>query len=391
MANVKIPLAFILEMDDVGWDDGRDLRLAGKASRSGLPRNHALEDYEMIRELANAAGKNIATALVLGDLDKDNVLRGEVGVTHDPNGWNRAAEIDLEKSRKCVDILESDGIDYILHGLLHGRYAEDGKRINEYEYLQSRKNAEGKREKYLPSEEDFRHRLDLFFKIYDSWGMKKPVRGFVNPGGISGISMADIERMAKILYEYGIRYWADEFKPEELGGGTLKIINGVACFKWRHNDHYIPWEAYDFDPDVLLPSYVEGSPKNSCLHGSHWTNYLRYNPKKNFENIPSWLNFYKRQGEIFGSMNANSLDEAVNQHIYYEFATLSETEDSVTVDLSRLEGNTLDVHKNEFYLSFLHGNTPKSCVGGDMSFYESHDEFDIYKIIHTESKVLITY
>ena len=390
MQKVKIPLSFILEMDDVGWDDGRDLRLSGKASRSGLPRNHALEDYEMIRELANAAGKNIATALVLGDLDKDNILRGEVGVTHDPHGWNRAAEINLENSRKYIEVLENSRIDYILHGLLHGRYAEDGKRINELEYLCYRKNAEGKLEKFLPSEEDFRHRLDLFFKIYNSWGMKKPVRGFVVPCGVSGLPMEQVEVMAKILYEYGIRYWADEFTYEMLGG-TIKVINGVACFRWRHNDHYIPWEAYDFDPDLLLTTYTDGSPKNSCFHGSHWTNYLRYNPKKNFENIPSWFNFYKRQGEVFGSMNANSLDEAVNQHIYYEFASLLENEDSVTVDLSGLEGNTLDVHKNEFYLSFLHGTEPKKCEGGEISLYEKHGEFDIYKIIHTESKVLITF
>ena len=390
MQNVKIPLSFILEMDDVGWDDGHDLRIAGKASRSGLPRRHALEDYEQIRDLAEASGCSLAAALVLGDLDKDNVLRGEVGVTHDPFGWNRAEEIDLEKSRKYIDILESAKVDYLLHGLLHGRYAEDGKRISELEYLSTRKNAEGKTEKFLLSEEDFRHRLDLFFKIYNSWGMKKPVRGFVVPCGINGISMTDVEKMAKILYEYGIRYWADEFKPEDLGG-TIKIINGVACFRWRHNDNYIPWDAYDFDPDVLLPSYIEGSPKNSCLHGSHWTNYLRFNPKKNHENIPAWLDFYKRQGEVFGSMNAKNLDEAVNQHIYYEFARLEETGDRVIVDLAGLEGNTLDVHRNEFFISFLHGTEPKSCEGGEISFYEKHEKFDIYKITHTESKVLVTF
>ena len=44
---VKIPMSFILEMDDVGWTDGRDLNCEGKASRSGIDRDHCIEDYEM--------------------------------------------------------------------------------------------------------------------------------------------------------------------------------------------------------------------------------------------------------------------------------------------------------------------------------------------------------
>jgi len=28
-------------------------------------------------------------ALCLGDCDKDNLLRGEVGITHNPHGWDK--------------------------------------------------------------------------------------------------------------------------------------------------------------------------------------------------------------------------------------------------------------------------------------------------------------
>ena len=97
MKKTIIPLPFLLEMDDVGWDDGRDLRLSGLASRSGLPRNHAKEDYEFLRSLSDSTGKNIAVALCLGDWDKENYLRGEVGVTHDPNGWDRGGVMDVAK------------------------------------------------------------------------------------------------------------------------------------------------------------------------------------------------------------------------------------------------------------------------------------------------------
>ena len=43
--NVKIPISYVIEMDDVGWDQGHDLRMLGQASRSGIPRYHTIEDY----------------------------------------------------------------------------------------------------------------------------------------------------------------------------------------------------------------------------------------------------------------------------------------------------------------------------------------------------------
>ena len=96
MSNVIIPISIVLEFDDLGWDNGRDLRLVGKASRSGLPRNHAMEDYEVIQRIIDKTGKGMAAALCVGDWDKDNILRGEVGFTHNPHGWDRAAEMDVE-------------------------------------------------------------------------------------------------------------------------------------------------------------------------------------------------------------------------------------------------------------------------------------------------------
>ena len=86
---VRIPIGGILQLDDVGWDNGRDLRLIGQASRSGLPRYHALGDYEFLNQLADATGRHVAVALCLGDWDKENFLRGEIGITHNPHGWDR--------------------------------------------------------------------------------------------------------------------------------------------------------------------------------------------------------------------------------------------------------------------------------------------------------------
>ena len=63
--SVKITKAWVFEYDDVGWDNGRDLRLQKKASRSGLPRYHALEDYEVLRDIGEASGMTLNVALCL--------------------------------------------------------------------------------------------------------------------------------------------------------------------------------------------------------------------------------------------------------------------------------------------------------------------------------------
>ena len=104
--SIKIPIAGILQLDDVGWDNGRDLRLKGQASRSGIPRYHALEDYQVLHEIGKEMNSSVFVALCLGDWDKENLLRGVAGATHNPNGWDRKSEIDIAKFEQYRDALE---------------------------------------------------------------------------------------------------------------------------------------------------------------------------------------------------------------------------------------------------------------------------------------------
>lgn len=385
---VKIPISLVLETDDLGWDNGEDLRMRGQASRTGMPRRHCLDDYTVLCRLAETTGKNIAAAIVVGDWDKDNILRGEVGFTHNPYGWDRASEINIAATREMIDLIESSGIDYMIHGLLHGRYDESGNRINEKEYLLV-KDVDGKPVGYLPSVEDFEHRLDTFFKIVDSWGMKKKFTGFVNPGYISYAGDDLVKEMTRVLYRYGVRYWADPFLAWAPEDGPIKVYNGVACFRWKMGPTRLPWQAYDINPDTIATVNGADDTKKSCILGSHWPNFLRYNSKDNFDYLPAWERFYTRQGNVFGSMNGDSLADAVNQTFYHQFASLTFKDKSIEVDLTKLEGVKLDSHKNEFYISVKHGIAPTKCDGGTISLYDTHDGFDNYKICHTGTRVEI--
>ena len=100
---IKIPVAIQITIDDLGWHDGRDYTNIGKASRSGIPRDHVLSDYQFMNELGRALNQKILGKLCLADWDKDNLLRGEIGITDDPINWDRAHTIDMgQPLRLCA-------------------------------------------------------------------------------------------------------------------------------------------------------------------------------------------------------------------------------------------------------------------------------------------------
>lgn len=388
----KIPVGLILEMDDVGWIDGRDLRSEGQASRSGLDRNHVIEDYVHLKNLTETIGKNVAAAIVVADWDKENVLRGEVGITHDPEGWDQASRLDVAELEKCLAVLEEANVDYMLHGVLHGRYDENGAQISECEHLETVGDWRDKTMvRFLESEEDLRRRLDLFFKIFNAWNLKGKVRGFVVPCGACYASEETVEKMCAILAEYGIRYWADSFNYPEFkeSGGNLKVYHDVACFWWGRTK--LPWDQVSSDPENVELQNTEDAERKTCLFGAHWTNFLNLDPKKNGEKLERWGEFMHRQGEVFGSMNADDLAQAVNQLFYSEYAKTEFGEDEIRFDLSEVDQKKLSCHKNEFFLSVKNGKEPTSCEGGSIELYETHREFKTYRISHSDLHVTVKF
>ena len=171
-------------------------------------------------------------------------------------------------------------------------------------------------------------------------------------------------------------YWSDSFTFPE----TVRVINGVACFKWGKNGFVMPWNAYDMDPSDFGAFVTEDDTKNSCLLGSHWTNFLRFNPKKNYLNIPRWENYYDRQSNIFGTALANSLSEGVNQLFHYEYARIEKTSSGYDIDLSNVISIGFEGLSKDFLVSFTKDEIPLSCDGGEISLYESHTDFNTYKI-----------
>ena len=386
-SKIVIPYSVVFELDDVGWHDGRDLRLKGQASRSGIPRDHAIEDYEVLDLIGRRTGNKTTVAIPLGDWDKDNLLRGEVGITHDPYGWDRASTIDLDHTRKCMEALEgSEYLEYAYHGLLHGVYGADGSRINEHDSTVNEILPDGTR--ITKAVDNLRRRIELWFKIYESWGFKKPVDIFIVGGGTAGLTDETLDEMTAIIRDYGFKYWTNGYFPFK---GPIGVSNGVICLPQygKKGRDYSTWNVYDDDPSRYGDFIIPGSENNSCVFGMHWTNMLRFNPENNYKVVEPWVDYFNRQSEVFGSMNARDFASSANQQFYTSFARMNVEGNVCAIDLSDVLAKKPSRESDEFFVSVKRGIAPINCVGGALTLYEEHREFNTYKIAHNATRVTL--
>lgn len=384
MERICIPIALQVCFDDIGWDEGTNLLLKGLASRTGMPRHHVYEDYEAVHALGKGIGQRIVTPLCLADWDKDNLLRGEIGITHDPHGWNRAAEMDIKAFERFAELMDSsESFDITIHGLLHGCYDENGKRLHEHEFFHTVRESGVEKDGPIPRW-DFDRRMDLFFKIYKSWGFTKEIKNFVAPGGTYG-DLEGITQIASWLYERGIRNWTNKYcfkDPVRSVSGVTCVTSGGAMPKTFASP---PWDCYDFDPAVLGHFVSHENRGGVATFSMHWPNILRFNPARNLESIGRWIDYFKAEAEIFGTMLSKDLAFAGNQLFYHHHAKIGKTAEGYRFDVSGAMEKKSAHHPSTLYASFKKGILPKARGGAALSLYEEHRDFDTYEIRHTEN------
>jgi len=384
--NIQIPIAAQIRVDDVAWHNGFDDRYKQRPSRTGIPRLHHPDDYDILNEIGRALDMKIGCSLVIGEWDKDNFLRGVPHMTWDPDNWNRAAEIDMDYAKECFKRLEGgEYLDYTVHGVMHGYY--DGNvQVAEREFYPLVYNEWYAR--YVPKNrhltaEEFRAHMDMFFKIYNSWGFTKKITNFAAPNGSVGTPEENAD-YAELLKEYGIYCWPNgwsDFKD------NIRVINGVVTMKCKA---VVDWNAFDVDPRYLPLAYDENDDCKKADFCFHWPNFLRFNPENNMERLDMWVDYFKRNAEVFGVMLSRSTPFAASQAVYHKYAKVEVNENKCIVDLSEVDAKQAIALTGDFYISFRNGTEPKSCEGGTVELYETKRNFKTYKVIRTGgSKVTI--
>lgn len=372
---VIIPAAMQLVIDDVGWMIGRDMRWEEEPSRTGMPRRHVLADYVAINELGRALDMKLKCPFVIGEWDQDNILRDVPHASRYGAEWDSAPYLDSDEASACRDYVNTaEYIEIALHGLLHDVWNE-GRLVGGSEFFFPEGFMKGAPERLAPDCIIRRH-LDAYMEIYRSWGFTKPIRSFVSPGGPGTGDRREIARLAGILADYGIMYWCNF----DIGGCC--VLNGIIV-----NDKTImlaPWESYDLDPDAMPDFALD----KIGMIGSHWPNYLRFNPEKNLENLNAWTRFFRRQGERFGVILSKDIAFASFQQLYRHYAKLQFEGDTCAIDLTQADDQGAAGPARPLYISVRNGFIPEIRSGGTLAVYEKHKDFANYMITRSGEGVI---
>ena len=382
LENITLPIAVSIRVDDVGWFEGADWRTRGLPSHSGLPRRHDPRDVQVLAKIGKGLGTKVLCNLVLGDWDIKNRLRGVPHETWDEAGWDAAKVIEKNRAffDETFDALQSEHLEYGLHGLQHG-YFVDGKLHDEkYTYPHTVKNEKGEWVRLPRDFGEFERMITLFFEIYNDWGFKKPVRVWESGNGCFGTPDTDYNReFARILHRHGIGVWEWGCWPEDtMVREDMIYINSSLGF--------VTWNAYDIDPS-LLPSCFEsgrrpGIVPNVC---GHLTNFIRFQPEKNFEHASAWVDYFRRITAPFGAMIARDNEQSASQGVYARYAKVDTVDGGYRIDLAPVDAVRTELVEDEFFLALRTHELPKNCTGGRIFMHECKGDHTIYKIVRDAS------
>ena len=377
--SVIIPIAYQTVVDDVGWFCGSDDRHLGMPSRTGMPRDHVAEDWTVINEIGKRIDQKIVGAMVIGEWDKLDRLRGKPHMTPHPYEWRRSESINIREAERCAAAIESsEYVEIALHGLLHSYWDEELGHDDQQYYIRPRGGYAGT-ERLIPvSDEYFEDCIDTFLDIYADWGFSKKIVSFISPGSAYGPVEGSLG-FARILKARGFKYWANYWSVIK---DSCRVIDGLTFI--NKGTGFVPWNAYDVNP-ALLPDYSLAEndgvimPKGTVL-GLHWPNFLRFDPKKNRETVDAWVEFYRRQAEIFGVMISRDIGFASRQALYERFTRVDFTENEVVLDFSAVDESGATDIGNTMYVSIRKRLAPVSAEGARVTLYETHERFRTYKV-----------
>jgi hypothetical protein len=113
-----IPLPIQIVIDDVGWWSGTDGSEYQEPYRTGINRNHVPADYQAIVNLGEALGIRPQAAMVLGEWDKQNILRNVPHSTWMGENWDNSKWVGLWLE-EAAEIINSNKQHFEL--TMHGR------------------------------------------------------------------------------------------------------------------------------------------------------------------------------------------------------------------------------------------------------------------------------
>ena len=273
--SASIPLPIQVVIDDVGWWSGKDGSLSQEPYRTGINRNHVIADYKAIIDLGKALGIRPQAATVLGEWDRENILRNVPHSTWMGEKWDNSKWVGpwLEET---ADLITTNPAHYeiTVHGLGH-EWWTNGK-FTRAEWADDKG--------IMRPKEILEQHLDAYAAIMFQNKLGELPKSFV-PNAFKhsfGITEGNDISLAGLLKKRGFTYintpFESMFNKEAAQYNFFGVDSGIMTVD-RGSDIF-DWNVIGVKPEGII---------NGPTCGLHWPNLLHEDPERNPETVQAWI------------------------------------------------------------------------------------------------------
>lgn len=358
---VAIPMPIQVVIDDVGWWSGKDGSSQQEPYRTGINRDHTIEDYKAIIQLGKALDIRPQAAMVLCEWDRENILRELPESTWMGTKWDNGKWTGPLLD-EAADLIRSnqDHFEFTLHGIGH-EYWPGGK-LTRAEWA----SGDGT---MRPVEHVNKH-LDYYEKIMQQNSLGSLPSSFV-PAAFNhgfGPTGGHKQSLAELLNKRGISYINTPFykmqNADKLANGVFGLDAGVLTVD-RGND-LLKWNVIG-----KLPEGELSGP--TC--GMHWPNLLHENPDLSPEIVDGWIKFLKPYKKRIDTLLAKNSLHFQKQLIHHVNTGIKKEGDMIVLDFRETDGLNLNKSKEELTVKFQ-SRDKKSFVSDSLNIVSSREEMD---------------
>jgi len=318
---ICVPMPLQIVIDDVGWWSGKDGNKVQEPFRTGIDRHHIPEDYEAIARLGKKLGMRPQAAFILGEWDRENILRSIPSSTWMGENWDNSRWLGpwLDDAARIIRD-SADFFELTLHGLGH-EYWQDGT-FTRAEWHDQEGNMR-------PTDQVLAH-LDAYERIMHQNDLGDFPTSFV-PAAFLHCYGDGQKGLAAILKKRGITFISTPFstmhRREELQTPILGIDQGIATVDRGHLPP-IPWDRIAADPGDDIPGPILGF---------HWPNILHPDPEQNSAVVDRWVEFLQSFGHRFGRLLSPNTAAFQTQLAFHLGVDLELREDEFILDFATFQ------------------------------------------------------
>ena len=148
-----MPIPIHPAIDDLGWQQGKDLRKQGGPSRLIVNRNPGIEEYAELVKISQKSGCRLIGLFVMSELDLNNIC-GEAeynrpiqnsDITEYGIKWSNAIN-SVKYNNELMQFIKkhSSNIEFGMHGIRHEHFDQNGMTNAEWASRKRRNSVGGK-------------------------------------------------------------------------------------------------------------------------------------------------------------------------------------------------------------------------------------------------------